>query len=250
MCGRYPNDGESASSLDPHGRAIVDETKWPSSKGGNGFKTVAKNIHALGLKLGIHVMHGVPKAALNGSYTVLGKPDARVADLSDGTWCPWNAGWGRVDMSKPGAQEYFDSIYAQYAEWGVDFIKCELRCCQCLNCCASLKLSFDAPTCASVCDGRNDCVFGQNYNVTGTYTNIEAARKAMDKTGHTFVYSLSPVRIHPEALSTVFTPLETQSGVTTQGFPADINGPETNKPGAGVNGPKHALKITSPLVNM
>ena len=41
---------------------------------------------------------------------------------------------------------------------------------------------------------RNDCVFGQNMNVTGTYTNIEAARKAMDKTGHTFVYSLSPVQ--------------------------------------------------------
>ena len=120
----YPNDGESASSLDAHGRAVVDESKWPSAKGGNGFKTVAKNIHALGLKLGIHVMHGVPRAAMNGSYTVLGVPGAKVADLSDGTWCPWNSGWGRVDMSKPGAQEYFDSIYAQYAEWGVDFIKC------------------------------------------------------------------------------------------------------------------------------
>ena len=43
--------------------------------------------------------------------------------------------------------------------------------------------------------GRNDCVFGKQMNVTGTYTNIEAARKAMDKTGHTFVYSLSPVRL-------------------------------------------------------
>eukprot|EP01050_Picozoa_sp_SAG11_P027632 SAG11_NODE_7075_length_1198_cov_1.496815_2_plen_74_part_01 len=64
-------------------------------------------------------------------------------------------------MKKPGAQEYFDSIYAQYAQWGVDFIK-------------------------------NDCVFGQNFDVASTFTNIAAARKAMDKTGHTFVYSLSP----------------------------------------------------------
>ena len=60
----YPNDGESASSLDPHGRAVVDEGKWPSAKGGVGFKAVADKIHALGLKLGIHVMHGVPKAAV------------------------------------------------------------------------------------------------------------------------------------------------------------------------------------------
>ena len=114
-CAPDPNDGESASSLDAHGRAVVDESKWPSAKGGQGFKAVAAKIHALGLKLGIHVMHGVPKAAMNGSYTVLGN-GAQVSSLSDGTWCPWNSGWGRVDMSKPGAQEYFDSIYAQYAE--------------------------------------------------------------------------------------------------------------------------------------
>ena len=64
---------------------------------------------------------------------------------------------------------------------------------------------------------KNDCVFGANFNTSGTYTNIEAARKAMDKTGHTFVYSLSP------------------------GFGADTPGPD---------GPANALKITSPLVNM
>ena len=64
---------------------------------------------------------------------------------------------------------------------------------------------------------KNDCVFGGNFNTSGTYTNIEAARKAMDKTGHTFVYSLSP------------------------GFGADTPGPD---------GPANALKITSPLVNM
>ena len=30
----YPNDGESASALDPHGRAVVDTVKWPSAAGG------------------------------------------------------------------------------------------------------------------------------------------------------------------------------------------------------------------------
>ena len=84
----YPNDGESASSLDAHGRAVVDESKWPSAKGGQGFKAVAAKIHALGLKLGIHVMHGVPKAAMNGSYTVLGN-GAQVSSLSDGTKAHW-----------------------------------------------------------------------------------------------------------------------------------------------------------------
>eukprot|EP00658_Telonema_sp_P-2_P029277 TRINITY_DN22288_c0_g1_i2.p2 TRINITY_DN22288_c0_g1~~TRINITY_DN22288_c0_g1_i2.p2 ORF type:complete len:142 (+),score=39.88 TRINITY_DN22288_c0_g1_i2:134-559(+) len=37
----YPSDGESASSLDPHGRAVVDVAKWPSSSNGTGFRAVA-----------------------------------------------------------------------------------------------------------------------------------------------------------------------------------------------------------------
>jgi hypothetical protein len=30
-----------------------------------------------------------------------------------------------VDMSKPGARAYYDSIVALYAKWGVDFIKAD-----------------------------------------------------------------------------------------------------------------------------
>ncbi len=39
-----------------------------------------------------------------GRYHVLGRADVSVASLSDGTWCPWNTGWGRIDMARPGAQ--------------------------------------------------------------------------------------------------------------------------------------------------
>lgn len=161
----YP-DADKPGSLDAYGRAVVDESKWPSAAGGKGFKPVADKLHALGLKIGIHVMAGIPKEAMNPSaagasaYRVFGRPNVSVASLSDGSWCPWNAAWGRVNMSKPGAQAYFDSIYTQYADWGIDFIK-------------------------------NDCVFGQNLG-SSTFSNIEATRLAMDKTGHPFVYSLSP----------------------------------------------------------
>lgn len=58
------------------------------------------------LKLGIHVMHGIPRKAVNKTnahmYTVLGN-GAQVSTLSNETWCDWNRGWDRVDMSKPGA---------------------------------------------------------------------------------------------------------------------------------------------------
>jgi alpha-galactosidase len=30
-----------------------------------------------------------------------------------------------VDHTKPGAQEYYNSLFELYAEWGVDFIKAD-----------------------------------------------------------------------------------------------------------------------------
>ena len=30
-----------------------------------------------------------------------------------------------VDPAKPGAKEYYDSIFELYASWGVDFVKCD-----------------------------------------------------------------------------------------------------------------------------
>lgn len=268
----YPNDGESASSLDTHGRAVVDESKWPSAKGGNGFKTVAKNIHALGLKLGIHVMHGVPKAALNGSYTVLGMPSAKVSDLSDGTWCPWNAGWGRVNMAKPGAQEYFDSIYAQYADWGIDFIKYVLGhvcglftvalrvACQIFA--RGLAVGIDLYFCAQErlclwteheCDRHIHKHRGspQSHGQDRPYLRLFAFTSMCSRYSIHGAFKWIYVQTYPASSKTA-KPALTFHVVRCrrQGFPADINGPGTDKPGQGVNGPKNALKITSPLVNM
>jgi hypothetical protein len=37
--------------------------------------------------------------------------------------CPWMNHMYGLNMKKPGAQEYLNSILELYAEWGVDFIK-------------------------------------------------------------------------------------------------------------------------------
>src|ERR1019366_5247996 len=39
--------------------------------------------------------------------------------------CRWNTDMYGVDMSKPGAQDYYDSILQLYAAWGVDYIKAD-----------------------------------------------------------------------------------------------------------------------------
>ena len=59
-----------------------------------------------------------------------------------------------VDMSKPGAQEYYDSVFAQLAAWDLDFVKVD--------------------------------------DLAGREPEIEAVRKAIDKTGRRIVFSISP----------------------------------------------------------
>jgi alpha-galactosidase len=55
---------------------------------------------------------------------VLGAPGATCASIADRTnVCPWNPDNFGIDMDAPGAQEYYDSLAAHFADWGVDFIK-------------------------------------------------------------------------------------------------------------------------------
>ena len=47
-----------------------------------------------------------------------------AADIANkNSVCPWNTDMYGVDMTKPGAQEYYDSVFELLASWGVDFVK-------------------------------------------------------------------------------------------------------------------------------
>jgi alpha-galactosidase len=111
-------------SMDRYGRLLPQPDKFPSAFGGVGFGPLAKYVHSLGLKFGIHVMRGIPRQAVWAKSPVLGAPGVtadRVADTN--SVCPWMNQMYGLDMKKPGAQAYLNSILALYASWGVDFIK-------------------------------------------------------------------------------------------------------------------------------
>ncbi len=110
--------------MDEYGRLHPDVRRFPSSAGGKGFKPLADYIHSLGLKFGIHVMRGIPRQAVWYNTPVMGANGIKASDIVDTTSvCPWlNNMWG-VNMSKPGAQEWYNSILKQYETWGVDYIK-------------------------------------------------------------------------------------------------------------------------------
>jgi hypothetical protein len=149
---------DAVLTMDDYGRLQPATNRFPSANNGNGFKSLSAYVHSLGLKFGIHLMRGIPRQAVEKNLPILGSSQ-RAQDIADRVHvCPWNPDMFGVDMSKAGAQEYYDSVFALIAEWGVDYVKVD---------------DLSRP-------------YFQNQ------PEIEAIRRAIDKTGRPMVLSLSP----------------------------------------------------------
>ncbi|MBN8855037.1 MAG: glycoside hydrolase family 27 protein [Sphingobacteriales bacterium] len=111
-------------AMDEWGRLLPNTNKFPSAWGGVGFKPLADYVHGLGLKFGIHVMRGIPRQAVWAHSPVKGANGITADQVADtSSTCPWMNHMYGLDMRKPGAQEYLNSLLDLYAFWGVDFIK-------------------------------------------------------------------------------------------------------------------------------
>jgi alpha-galactosidase len=124
---RLNPDGSPLDTLvmDQYGRLLPSELRFPSAKNEKGFKAIADYVHAKGMKFGIHIMRGIPREAYYNNLPIKGtKYTAR--DIAE-PWdtCGWQNNMFGVDASKPGAQEYYNSIFELYAAWNVDFIKAD-----------------------------------------------------------------------------------------------------------------------------
>jgi alpha-galactosidase len=112
-------------TMDNWGRLIPAPNRFPSATNGAGFKPLADYVHGLGLKFGIHMMRGVPRQAAEQNAPILGTT-YHAGDIADRVnVCPWNTDMHGIDMSKPGAQDYYDSTIRLYGSWGVDFLKAD-----------------------------------------------------------------------------------------------------------------------------
>ena len=144
--------------MDEHGRLLPATNRFPSAADGAGFKPLADYIHAKGLKFGIHLLRGIPRQAVEQNTPILGATP-HAADIADREHvCKWNSDMFGVDMTKPGAQAYYDSVFALIAAWDVDFVKVDDL---------SRPYEQNAP-------------------------EVEAIRRAIDRTGRAMVLSLSP----------------------------------------------------------
>jgi len=126
--GWYETDPTNAAGaghgyqLDGNGRLIPAVNRFPSAADGEGFRRLADWLHARGLKLGIHVMLGIPRQAVEQNVTLAasGFHASQAADTTQ--TCPWDREFYAVN-DDPAGQAWYDSIMKQYAGWGVDLIK-------------------------------------------------------------------------------------------------------------------------------
>jgi alpha-galactosidase len=152
-------DPKAPLTMDKFGRLTPGLKKFPSAADGKGFKHLADYVHAKGLKFGIHIMRGIPRQAVEKNTPVLGT-NLKAQDIAiKSSICAWNPDMYGVNANSPEGQAYYNSIVQMYADWGVDFIKCD-----------DISRPYDDVQKAE----------------------IEALRKAIDKTGRPILLSLSP----------------------------------------------------------
>ena len=111
--------------MDEYGRLIPAENRFPSAKGGKGFAPLAEYVHSLGLKFGIHIMRGMPRMAAHKDLPIKDSSFTAREVANPNSFCFWNPDmYGlKCEWNEAGARAYYESIFALYASWGVDFVK-------------------------------------------------------------------------------------------------------------------------------
>ena len=124
-----PGQNPEGDLIDEFGRCIPAPNRFPSATNGAGFKPLADEIHAMGLKFGIHIMRGIPRKAVEENLPIAdSKFTAAQAVLPEGDpnrTCVWNHDMFGVDVTTDAGKAWYVSIAKQYAAWGVDYIKCD-----------------------------------------------------------------------------------------------------------------------------
>ncbi len=139
--------------LESFGLYVVRQEYFP-----NGIKVLADYAHNKGLKFGVWLMRGIPIEAVKQNRSIPGTPYF-AQDIADtNSVCGWSQSNYGVDMTKPGAQAYYNAIIDSLAKWGIDFIKVD--------------------------------------DMVPNPHEIVAIANAVEQGGHTMIYSLSPGDVH------------------------------------------------------
>ena len=115
----------STLCMDEYGRLMPAENRFPSAAGGAGFKPLADYVHSLGLKFGIHIMRGLPRAAAHNHLPIKDSIYSCHQAANPNDICAWNPDMYGLRCELSAAADYYNSIFRMYAAWGVDYVKCD-----------------------------------------------------------------------------------------------------------------------------
>jgi len=151
---------DAVLTVDSFGRLMPAVNRFPSAADGKGFKPLADQIHAMGMKFGIHIMRGIPRMSVKANMPIEGSTFTAQEAANTANKCEWCPDMFGVDTSKPVGQAWYDSIFRLYASWGVDLVKVD--------------------------------------DLTFPYSDkeVEAVRTAIDRCGRPMVFSTSPGETH------------------------------------------------------
>jgi hypothetical protein len=142
--------------LESFGVCVVRQDYFP-----HGIKKLTDYAHKKGLKFGVWLMRGIPRLAVEQNLRIPGT-SYFARDIADtDSVCVWNGSNYGIDMTKPGAQTYYNTLIDALAGLGIDFIKVD--------------------------------------DIVPNPHEIVAIAKAIEDGGHTMIYSLSPGDVHHPA---------------------------------------------------
>eukprot|EP01112_Ceratiomyxa_fruticulosa_P020315 TRINITY_DN6884_c0_g1_i1.p1 TRINITY_DN6884_c0_g1~~TRINITY_DN6884_c0_g1_i1.p1 ORF type:complete len:350 (-),score=53.18 TRINITY_DN6884_c0_g1_i1:31-1005(-) len=153
------NDSSNYVYTDGKSHLVPAPTRYPSSVINgepNSFLPLAKFIHSLGLKLGIHIMRGIHKQIVENNEPIEGTPFTANQIASKNDSCVWNSQFYGINSEYTDA--FYSSLLKAYSKWEIDFIKL-------------------------------DCVFGGRD--LHSYDLISFS-KAIQEVGNNITFSLSP----------------------------------------------------------
>jgi hypothetical protein len=110
-------------TIDSNGRWLPSKSKYPSATGTDGFKSLAAQVHALGLSFGIHLMRGIPRKSVTANSPIANSTSTASQAGNTSDTCSWDSHMYGVNADTAAGKAWYDSIYQQYADWGIDFVK-------------------------------------------------------------------------------------------------------------------------------
>ena len=134
----------STLDMDEYGRLLPAVNRFPSAANGAGFKPLADYVHSLGLKFGIHIMRGLPRMAAHKHLPIKGSKFGCHEAANPNSICAWNPDMYGLNCRLEAARDYYNSIFQLYAEWGVDFVKCDDIAREYPHCAREIELISDA----------------------------------------------------------------------------------------------------------